>query len=571
VNLPTAGRSLSLRAKFLLIVLAGGILPLAFVGVWLADGVKRSGEAILAARLDSSLSRAARDVGESWVRRRSTLLSIVEDSALRHALATGVRSPRIALPLRRAAFADLHEAADFVMIHDARSPVWVLDADSSGVPTLVPAAESLRVAPGRTTAITIWLSILAPDGDTEVGRVEARLRIGALIPSLSSGAALAGAVFAVVDRTTGAAVVPLPFELDRMRERRFDWSGEQWLAASRVLEEPAMELLGAAPTTAYTAPFAAAGRRGLAALAVVGLAALIITLVLTRRVTGSLVRLAAAADAVRAGDLSPRVELESTDEVGRMARAFNGMIESLRRMLRERSEREAVTAVGEFAASLAHEIRNPLSTVRLNLQHVQEQLPASAPVHGAVTRALGDIDRLNRTVGGVLRMARSGSLALAPVDLRQVLEGVIASARADVERSGVVLQWSADEPLPMVGNAAALEQMFLNLLLNAIQATAPRGRVGFDAEVGDGTITVTVWDEGRGFDEGGVEKAFEPFYSTKPEGTGLGLTVARRIAVAHSGSITVSSAPGKGTRVLVSLPGSAGKGRGERSGPTSAS
>jgi len=338
-----------------------------------------------------------------------------------------------------------------------------------------------------------------------------------------------------------------------------------------VLEEPAIELLGAAPITAYTAPFAAAGRRGLAALAVVGLAALIITLVLTRRVTGSLVRLAAAADAVTAGDLSPRVELESTDEVGRMARAFNGMIESLRRMLRERSEREAVAAVGEFAASLAHEIRNPLSTVRLNLQHVQEQLPASAPVHGAVTRALGDIDRLNRTVGGVLRIARSGSLALAPVDLRHVLEGVIASARADVERTGVVLQWSVDEPLPVVGNAAALEQLFLNLVLNAVQASVRGGRVGFTTDAAPDRITVTVWDEGPGFDEGGVDKAFEPFYSTRPEGTGLGLTVARRIAVAHSGSISISSARGHGTRVVVSLPRAPHEGNHARSDVTPAS
>lgn len=559
------GRSLSLRAKIAVIVLLGAVVPLGLVGAWLADGVRRSGDAILQARLDSSLAIAARDVGGTWVRRRSALLSITEYDDLRRALATtgaeggsAGAATRLPLPIGRAEFTDLRDATDLVLVHGARQPIWILDADSGGAPTLVPAADSLRVAPARSATLTVRMPIYAGDGVSEVGHVEARMRIGALTSALSSGAALAGAVFAVVEPATGAASVPLPFDVARMREPRFQWAGEQWLTAARRLEEPVVELLAAAPVTAYVAPLDAAGRRGIIALVLVALAGIAVTLILTRRVTRSLVRLAAAADAVTHGDLSPRVECDSGDEVGRVARAFREMIDSLRRMLQERSEREAVAAVGEFASSLAHEIRNPLSTVRLNLQHLQERLPEDAANQAVVRRALADIDRLNRTLGGVLRMARSGSLPRASGDLRAVLHASAADADAELARRGVSLQCSLpDDPLVILGNMAALEQLFLNLLLNAIQATPRGGRVGVDVVAKEDAVAVIVWDEGGGFDRAGMEQAFEPFYSTRPEGTGLGLTIARRIAVAHGGAISIASDPGRGARVTVTLPAEA--------------
>ena len=567
MSLFAAGLGRSLRTKILLIVVGGTLVPLALVGVWLAEGVKRSGEGILRSRLDSTLTRAARDIGESWVHQRAALLSIADDTVVRNLLVATDGNPVVPLPRITRDFPDVREITELVLVNDGNRPRWVLAADSGGRPVLVPAADSLRVASGRTDIITISFPVRSRTADSSIGSVEARVRAGALTSAISPGAVLAGSAIAIVDRQSGAAVVQLPFELSRMREGRFVWAGEEWLAAGRMVEDPAIELLVAAPITAYTAPFESASRRGTVALLLVAIAGLAITLLLTRRVTRSLVQLAAAADSVTQGDLTPRVELGAQDEVGRVARAFNEMVESVRRMLRERSEREAVAAVGEFATSLAHEIRNPLSAVRLNLQHVQERLPDDETSQAAVSRALADIDRLNRTVGGVLRMARSGRLPLERMDIREPIRAAMRDAQPLFDRSGAVLQPAAmKEPLEVLGNSAALEQLFLNLLLNAAQATPSGARSGVEAFESAGSVAVTVWDEGGGFEEQAIQRAFDPFFSTKAEGTGLGLTLARRIAAAHSGSVEIDSAPGRGSRVRVSLPRASGNGTGAGSG-----
>jgi signal transduction histidine kinase len=265
---------------------------------------------------------------------------------------------------------------------------------------------------------------------------------------------------------------------------------------------------------------------------------------------------------VTRGELDRHVEPGTRDEIGRVTHAFNTMTESLRRTLAELSQRQAVAAVGEFASALAHEIRNPLSAMRLNLQHVQERLPIDAPANEPLRQVLRDIDRLDGTLGSALRIARTGKMSLEPVELRIPLEAAMRIAAPEFERRGVIL-----EPLPvpdratrMLGDSSALEQLFINLLLNAAQACEPGARAGVRTAVAGDSVTVTVWDTGRGFAPEAKNRAFDPFFTTKAEGTGLGLTVARRIVLAHRGEVAISSAPGGGTEVRVEFPVAATRG-----------
>ncbi len=279
-------------------------------------------------------------------------------------------------------------------------------------------------------------------------------------------------------------------------------------------------------------------------------------IVFSRRISRSLVDLANATDAVAAGDLDRRVVTHSNDEVNRVGRAFNTMTESLRATLKQLSQREALVAVGEFAATLAHEVRNPLTSIRVDLQRVEERLPADSDLRTPLARALREVQRLDGTVSGALRIARSGNVALEPVDVRIPLDRAVEVSAAAFERSGareIGVECDA-EPFMVRGDEAALEQVFLNLLLNAAQALGPGGLAGVRMHSDGRFVVVDVWDTGAGIAADRLASVFDPFYSTRPDGTGLGLAIARQVVLAHGGTITIDSQEDAGTTVSISLP-----------------
>jgi two-component system sensor histidine kinase AtoS len=242
--------------------------------------------------------------------------------------------------------------------------------------------------------------------------------------------------------------------------------------------------------------------------------------------------------------------------VGRVAHAFNAMTESLRRTLRELAQRQSLAAVGEFASRLAHEIRNPLTAIRIDLQRVEEGLPHDAALRAVQARALREVARLDRAVGGALRIARSGSVVLEPLNLRAPLQAAAEAAAPAFAERGAVLEPIPAEPAEVVvrGDGAAIEQVFLNLFLNAAQALEPGGRAWVEVRPDPEHVTVTLTDEGAGIAPEHRDQAFDPFFSTRPGGTGLGLAIARQIVIAHHGEIRMESAVGKGTTLYVVLP-----------------
>lgn len=281
--------------------------------------------------------------------------------------------------------------------------------------------------------------------------------------------------------------------------------------------------------------------------------ALSVAVLVTRRITHSLEELADATRAVAAGDLDRRVSERSASESGRVGRAFNAMTASLRETLRRLSQREALAAVGQFAASLAHEVRNPLTSLRIDLQRVEEQLPTDSPLQSHVGRALRKVDLLDQTVSGALRIARSGSVTLSVVDLNGPLQRAVEVAAPAFERIGTVIDQVGigGRSFRVRGDDAALEQLFLNLLLNAAQALGADGRAGVTMAAEDGKVRVDIWDSGVGMTPDQLEKVFDPFFSTKSDGTGLGLAVVRQIVNAHGGFIGIDSAIDAGTTVSI--------------------
>ena len=235
--------------------------------------------------------------------------------------------------------------------------------------------------------------------------------------------------------------------------------------------------------------------------------------------------------------------------------AVNALVERAERNSRELSQRQAYAAVGDFATELARELAPSVASARTAIRQLENHLHIDSPFHPALTRAQRELHRLANTLQDSLRLARSGRLAAHRVDLWVPLRSALKTTMDEALQARVKIEhpMHGQGPIWILGDTNALEQLFLNLLINSIQATEPGGKVDIRVVAGN-DATVTISDTGCGIPEGALDRVFEPFYSTKPERAGLGLAIAWRTAAAHGGRLSIESALGRGTVVQVELP-----------------
>ncbi len=223
-------------------------------------------------------------------------------------------------------------------------------------------------------------------------------------------------------------------------------------------------------------------------------------------------------------------------------------------------EAERLAFVGALASGLAHEVKNPLSTLRLNLQLLEEDLPAGEDPGGGRTRSRlrvlrQETDRLNEVLNDYLRFARRRQLHTRPVNLNDVLDELLEFVRPEAVRRSVELRHHFDPELPVtLLDVNLIKQALLNVIVNAFEAMPEGGELIVQTAVDGPTVTATVTDTGGGIAEEELDRVFRVYYSTKETGTGLGLPTARRIVQEHEGSLELESEPGRGTRVSIALP-----------------
>jgi signal transduction histidine kinase len=541
------GSPVSFRARILLIVLVLGVIPLGLLGLWLTRSTARSAEELVRAQLQESVEGALTQVVSRWTRFRSPLLDLVEDPEVQAALVDG--APGVVPPSFRRIFAGLDPSLFAAVARgDAGEERWRVEREA-GVGT------GMQGLFGYLGTVSVPLEVRDRLTGGLLGEVEATFSISALLPPGGFTPSLTGAVVGVFDSGTGASLLPISVEATLLVAGEFQWAGTRWLAEERTLGEPPLRLVAAGPLTPFIEPFQDTARRSAGLVLLVALAGLAMASLLTSRLTRSLEDLSAAADAVSGGDLDRRLEVRSGDEVGRVTEAFNTMTESLERTLRELSTRESLAAVGEFAASLAHEIRNPLTAIKVDLQLAEEELEEGSVGREAQRRALHEVLRLNETVAKALKVARSGPQERTVLDLRGPVEAAARAAGPAFAEKGANLEVeSGGIPLPMSGDEGALEDLFLNLFRNAAQALEAGGRAGVRVAVDEGRVEILIQDDGIGIPAELQGKVFEPLFSTRPEGTGLGLTISRRIALAHGGELELVSSGKQGTIFRLSLP-----------------
>lgn len=257
----------------------------------------------------------------------------------------------------------------------------------------------------------------------------------------------------------------------------------------------------------------------------------------------------------------------TTNRLRNAAGTVQGIIASftdlteMARMREEMQRHDRMAAVGELSAALAHEIRNPVAAIRTAMEELRGNAENPAMAARLAAIAVRESDHLNQIVTGFLDFARDPGRRHVLVDLRSLLGEIREKLRRRYQHAhDLAIDLAAGAgPFVVVGDRTQLEQVFVNLAQNSVEAMRARGRLAITVagppDTGDrGPIEVCVEDDGPGIPPDKVARIFQPFYTDKPEGVGMGLAICHRLVTAHNGTIQVASRPGGGTAMIVRLP-----------------
>jgi signal transduction histidine kinase len=216
---------------------------------------------------------------------------------------------------------------------------------------------------------------------------------------------------------------------------------------------------------------------------------------------------------------------------------------------------EKLSTLGEMAAVLAHEIRNPLGSIRGTAEILRDDYRPGDPKHEFIEIQIKETERLNHVVEDFLRMARQKPVELSDCSIREELETIVTLVAKDAQDRGISLRLESNaEPAVIRGDGEKLRQAFLNIVINALQATPAGGSVSILLNKCKTGFEISFRDSGSGIAADSLQRIFEPFYTTKTDGTGLGLAVTRKIIEGHGGKMDIESEVGQGTTVSVRLP-----------------
>jgi signal transduction histidine kinase len=267
---------------------------------------------------------------------------------------------------------------------------------------------------------------------------------------------------------------------------------------------------------------------------------------------------------LRLGDMDVSVSFANrNDEIGDLGRDFNDMVGQLKASREEiqrlhqtqMSRAEHFATLGELATGLAHEIRNPLAGIAGVIEIVSRDLPPDSPARSVIKDAKEEALQINRILTELLDTARPRPPQFRVSDICLTAEHAVMFARQQAVTKRIAIEMDVNGDIPPVDHDPnQINQVLLNLLLNAIQSMDKPGEVRVSLETDGDDVLIAVADEGKGISPENLPNIFRPFFTTKGHGTGLGLSLARRTVEAHGGQIDVTSEVGKGSRFEIRLP-----------------
>jgi signal transduction histidine kinase/uncharacterized protein YueI len=283
-----------------------------------------------------------------------------------------------------------------------------------------------------------------------------------------------------------------------------------------------------------------------------------LALIFIRNIARPVNALLEATRSLKAGNLDYRIE-GLQDEFGEVAESFNEMARSLDEQMKKMQRAEQMTVVGEMAASIAHELKNPLTGIKIALSMLLENKNLTETETEIAHASFSQIKRMESLIKQVLDFARPKEPEYRITDINDVIEKTVSFIKAVSSQSDggapvrVIRSLPPDIPKIMV-DPMQMQQAIMNIVLNAYDAMPDGGILNIGSALRDSSVVITVSDTGAGIEEKNINKVFNPFFTTKVKGTGLGLPIIKGIVERHGGDIRLTSSIGKGTSVTITLP-----------------
>jgi signal transduction histidine kinase len=560
----------SIRGRVLVLFAGLAVLPLLALGLLDYARARRAVEAIVVAQTDTSAKRAATLVLDRFALIESDALLLSDNAETQSLLSTTPRDPRqlaAATTFISAVWTGARRAYRSLELRDKGGAVLLhFDNDSSGGIGSNPDPPAIAH------------EILQSGTAIRIGVVALQARRESLLPSQLDGLAFGRSGYLmIVDNTTQLVIYDSRHAAEGSRvgdalgsaigsssrvagTLRYVEGDSQRIAGAEPLAGPGWTVISSAALPEFTAGLNNSRMFDLAIVIALAIAIVAAFTFLIGRTTGSLEKLTVAALAVGGGDLSPALPPATDDEVGVLSGAFDQMLGRIRASIREIEVSRQLAVIGEFSAQLAHEIRNPLTSVKLNLQSLARdvrrgRLPAEAGE--PLDISLREVNRLDGVVRGVLELARPRSAARTPCSVNAILKRVLDVHEPHLAEHKIVASRDLGVHDDTVnGDEERLVGLFTNLVVNAIDAQPNGGRLSVRTRANGSTIAVTVADDGPGVPLDLQDRIFNPFVTGKPTGTGLGLSMALSVAVDHEGTIALVPPPDGycGAAFCVTLP-----------------
>jgi signal transduction histidine kinase len=270
-------------------------------------------------------------------------------------------------------------------------------------------------------------------------------------------------------------------------------------------------------------------------------------------------RLAAATERIASGDLSQEITVKSNDELGLLTQSFNRMMRNLREIQSELIRSEKLISMGRLSAGIAHEIRNPLNAMKGAIIYLQRRKPGDPLIAEYTQLMLEEIERLDLFVTEFLYFAKQSAPKPVLTNLNELIQNTLTLFDERLRQKMIKVTKNLDPALALVYlDPHQMEQVLLNLVINAVDAM-PQGGVLHVSSLADGAVSnpkaiIRIRDNGVGIPENQLRSVFDPFYSTKEGGTGLGLPISLGIVESHGGELRIRSLEGQGTEAVIELP-----------------
>jgi len=292
----------------------------------------------------------------------------------------------------------------------------------------------------------------------------------------------------------------------------------------------------------------------------------LLAVIFSRRITRPIQKLSEGAMIIGEGDLNHKIEITSSDEIGRLAERFNQMSQNLKDKLAQMVNQEKLASIGRLASGVAHEIGNPLSSLLIDAKMLRDRLKEDPEVRESLEAIIDQAERMKGIMRNLLDFSRPSSVKLESVDIKEAVDRTMALVSPQLRKSRVELSLEVPQNLPRVkASKDQLIQVFINLIINAMEAMPTGGGLrivaqplttGSQLSAKADSLEIRFTDTGVGIPQENLDKIFDPFFTTKPvgQGTGLGLAISYQIISKLGGNIEVESMQGRGTTIIIKLP-----------------